>query len=171
MYQKLPDRCGTICARHGTNEHELFFIPSTEPIDHMHAVPYRNIHSSENESRCGMPRHAQCIPRHRTYRQISNISRTKSQYLNVSRLVLQLSSPNPLKPGARVENEDAVGVAPTGDAPTTSEWSTILLTTKVILILEVSVFCCNLVPNEYTQVRLSRFPFSVKQPIRIRVNT
>ena len=36
-----------------------------------------------------------------------------------------------------VENEDVVGAAPTGDAPTTSEWSTILLPTKVHSILEV----------------------------------
>ena len=36
-----------------------------------------------------------------------------------------------------VENEDVVGAAPTGDAPTTSEWSTILLPTEVRLILEV----------------------------------
>ena len=36
-----------------------------------------------------------------------------------------------------VENEDVVGAAPTGDAPTTSEWSTVLLPTKVQLILEV----------------------------------
>ena len=35
-----------------------------------------------------------------------------------------------------VENEDVVGAAPTDDAPTTSEWSTILLPTKVRLILE-----------------------------------
>ena len=33
-------------------------------------------------------------------------------------------------------NEDAVGAAPTGDAPTTSEWSTISLPTQVRLILE-----------------------------------
>ena len=35
------------------------------------------------------------------YCEISNISRTKSQYLNDSRLVLQLSLPNPLKPGVK----------------------------------------------------------------------
>ena len=35
-----------------------------------------------------------------------------------------------------VDNEDVVGAAPTGDAPTTSELSTILLQTKVRLILE-----------------------------------
>ena len=36
-----------------------------------------------------------------------------------------------------VENEDVVWAAPTGGAPTTSELSTILLPTKVRLILEV----------------------------------
>ena len=36
-----------------------------------------------------------------TYRQSSNISRTKFQNLNVSRLVLQLYLPNPLKPGVK----------------------------------------------------------------------
>ena len=34
------------------------------------------------------------------YRQFSNISRTKSSNLNVSRLVLQLSLPDPLNPDA-----------------------------------------------------------------------
>ena len=48
---------------------------------------------------------------------ISNISRIKSQNLNVSHFVLQLSLLNPLKSG----DEDAVGAAPTGDAPITSE--------------------------------------------------
>ena len=71
------------------------------------------------------------------YRQISNISCTKSQIWNDSRLVLPLSLLNPLKPGVEVENEDVVGVAPTGDAPTTSEWSMILLPAKVRFILEV----------------------------------
>ena len=36
-----------------------------------------------------------------------------------------------------VKNEDALGAAPTGDAPITSEWSRILSPTKVRLILEV----------------------------------
>ena len=39
-----------------------------------------------------------------------------------------------------VENEDVVGAAPTGDAPTTSEWSTSLLSTKLCLILEVWLY-------------------------------
>ena len=61
------------------------------------------------------------------YRKISNIRRTKSPNLNVSRLVLQLSLPIPMKPGVKT---------PKGDAPTTSGWSIILLPTKVRLILE-----------------------------------
>ena len=68
------------------------------------------------------------------YRQISNIRCAKSQNLTVSPLILQLSLYNALKPG-RVENEDVVAAAPTGDAPTTSEWSTILMSTKVQLML------------------------------------
>ena len=51
------------------------------------------------------------------FHQTSNISGSKSQNWNVSRLVLQLSLPNPLKP-----SEDVVGAAPKGDALPTSEW-------------------------------------------------
>ena len=36
------------------------------------------------------------------YRQVSNIRRTQSKNTNVSRLVLQLSLPNPLKPGVKL---------------------------------------------------------------------
>ena len=39
--------------------------------------------------------------------------------------------------GYQVKNDDVVGAASTGDVPTTSEWSTSLLPTKVRLILEV----------------------------------
>ena len=35
------------------------------------------------------------------YRKISNIRSTKSPNLNVSRLVVQLSLPNPMKPGVK----------------------------------------------------------------------
>ena len=69
-------------------------------------------------------------------RQISNISRTKFQNLNVSCLALQLSLFNPLTPEFQVENEGIVGAVLTGDAPTTSEWWTILLATNGCLILE-----------------------------------
>ena len=73
-------------------------------------------------------------------RKISGISCTKSQNLHVSRLVLQLSLPKPLKPGVKSsmnDHSDVVGASPVSAAPTTSEWSTILLHTKVQLILEV----------------------------------
>ena len=60
----------------------------------------------------------------------SNIRRIKSQNISASCLVLQLFLPNPLKP-------HVVGAAPAGAAPTTSEWSTNLLPTKVRLILEI----------------------------------
>ena len=67
-----------------------------------------------------------------TYRQISNISRTYTPNFNVSRLVLQFRCPSYwCQALSRV-----VGAAPRGDAPTTSEWSTILLPTKVRLILD-----------------------------------
>ena len=58
--------------------------------------------------------------------------------LNVSQLVLQgFFSAQSIEARCLVKNEDVVGAVPAGDAPTTSEWSTILLPTKVHLILEV----------------------------------
>ena len=45
-----------------------------------------------------------------------------------------------LEARCQAENEDVVGAAPTGDAPTTSDWSKISLPTKVRLILEVLRF-------------------------------
>ena len=71
------------------------------------------------------------------YRQVSDIRRTKSQHLKDSHTVLRLSLLKSLEDIYEVDNEDVVGAAPTGDAPTTSEWSTILLSAKVRLILEV----------------------------------
>ena len=58
------------------------------------------------------------------YRKISNIRRGKSRNLKDSRLGLQLSA-QCIEAKCVVENEDVVGAAPTGDASTTSEWSTI----------------------------------------------
>ena len=73
-------------------------------------------------------------------RQTSNITCSKSKNLNASRLVLQFTLPSTLKSveaGCYSEIEDVVGAAPTGDAPTTSEWSTILLPIKARPILKV----------------------------------
>ena len=60
------------------------------------------------------------------YRQTSNISPTKFQNLNVARLVLLCAI-----------YEDVFAAAPSRDAPTTSEWLTMLFPTKVWLISEV----------------------------------
>ena len=59
--------------------------------------------------------------------QTSNVRHTKSQILNVSCLVFELSLLNPL----------TLSVKSTGDVSNSSEWSTMLLPTKVRLILEV----------------------------------
>ena len=65
-----------------------------------------------------------------SYTKTSNIRHTKSQHLNISRLVLQFF-PNLMKPGVKSS------MSPVSAAPTTSKWSTILLPIKVCLILEV----------------------------------
>ena len=58
------------------------------------------------------------------YCQTFSIRHTKSQHLSS-------------EARCYLENAGVVGAAPIGDAPTTSEWSTILLPTKVRLELEV----------------------------------
>ena len=78
-------------------------------------VPSRSSQRASNVENLSMSRNHH-------YRKTSSIIRTKSQSLNGSCILVQLSSLNP---------------APTGDAPTTSELSTILLPTKVRLILEI----------------------------------
>ena len=49
-----------------------------------------------------------------------------------------------------VESEDVVGAAPTGDAPTTSEWSTILLPSKVHLILGILQYSLSIISQHLT---------------------
>ena len=83
---------------------------------------------------CNLSIVGSCIYVHE-YHQISNISCTESQYLNVSRLTLQLTLCNLLKPG--VQNEYVVGAVLTSAAPTTFQWSTVLLPTNLQLILEI----------------------------------
>ena len=43
----------------------------------------------------------QCLSHIDFYRQTANVSHTKYQHLNVSRLLLQLSLPNPVKPSVK----------------------------------------------------------------------
>ena len=74
------------------------------------------------------------------YRKFSNIRRTRSQNLNVSHLILQLFLCNILKPGAIYWSQVLGGYRPICVPPATSEWSTIVLPTKVWLILEVWLY-------------------------------
>ena len=60
---------------------------------------------------------------------------TKSQNLNVSRLAVVLSQSFAARCQCAIE--DVVEAVPTDNAPTTSEWSTSLLHTKMRLILDV----------------------------------
>ena len=72
------------------------------------------------------------------YGQTSSMKRTKSQYLNVSRLVLQLSLLNPLKSGVRSRMKMLLEQHRQAMLPlTTSWWSTRLFYTKLRLTLEV----------------------------------
>ena len=56
------------------------------------------IHSDVGQGFKDLKDSKQDSTQHFIYRQIFDIRRTKSQDLNVSRLVLRLSLPNPLKP-------------------------------------------------------------------------
>ena len=58
-----------------------------------------------------------------------------------------------------LENEDVVGAAPTGDVPTTSELSTILLSTKVRLILEVLWYYDIRIERHVDQIIWEAFPY------------
>ena len=75
------------------------------------------------------------------------------QNLNVSRLVFAVVFVRYTEARCWVENEDVVGAAPTGDDPTTSEWSTIVLPPKVQLILEVwqyvTIYCLSNMRHHY----------------------
>ena len=55
------------------------------------------------------------------YHKVSNIRRTKFQNISDSRTVLHVVFAQSIEAMYQVENEDVVGAAPTGDAPTTSE--------------------------------------------------
>ena len=71
------------------------------------------------------------------YRQASNMSHTESQNLMFLASSCSFVFAKSIEARCLAENKDIVGAAPTGDALTTSEWSPILLTTKLRLILEV----------------------------------
>ena len=58
------------------------------------------------------------------YRQVFNIRCTESQNLKCFSFWLAVVFVQYIKARCEAENEDVVGAAPTGEAPTTSEWST-----------------------------------------------
>ena len=70
------------------------------------------------------------------YRKISNIWRKKITKFKCSSPHLAVVLAQAIDARHWVENEDVVGAAPTGDAPTTFEWSTNLSPPKVRIILE-----------------------------------
>ena len=59
------------------------------------------------------------------YRKIYNIRCTKSQKLKWFSSRLAVVFAQSIEARCQVENEDIIGAAPTGAAPTISEWSTI----------------------------------------------
>ena len=60
-------------------------------------IPHSTVHGKMSELIIAM----QCGPVPIHTRKISNIRRTKSETLNDYRLVVQLSLPNPMKPGVK----------------------------------------------------------------------
>ena len=70
------------------------------------------------------------------YRQTYDIMHTEPKQWNVPRLVLQLFLVQSSEARSEVENENTAEAAPWGVVPTTSEWSTSLLPTKVRLLIK-----------------------------------
>ena len=64
---------------------------------------------------------------------------------------------------AVVKNEDVVGAAPAGDAPTTSEWSTSLLPTKMRLILQIWQYLFHFIIEQWQQICNFVYIFSCDQ--------
>ena len=80
---------------------------------------------------------------HFIYHQISNYMMCQIPKLKCFSSPLVVVFAQSAEARCKVENEEVVGAAPTGDAPTTSGWSTILFTIKVQLILEIGQYVLN----------------------------
>ena len=65
-----------------------------------------------------------CFSDHHQTSNTRRIRHTKFQKLSVSRLALWLSFAQTIVANCSIENVDVVETAPTGDSPTTYEWST-----------------------------------------------
>ena len=73
----------------GPVKRKIFFLMMLSCYMQYCVIPYRVLTASD------------CTDAPITYRQVSNIRRTKSQLLKVPRTVLRLSLPNPLKPDVK----------------------------------------------------------------------
>ena len=71
------------------------------------------------------------------YRKISNIRQHQISKLKFSSSRHDVVFVQYIETSCQIGNKDVVGAAPTGGAPTASDWSKILMPTKVRLILEV----------------------------------
>ena len=92
--------------------------------------------------------------------------RTKSRNLTVFRHTFVFAQYIEAK--CWVDNEDVVGAVPAGDGPTTSEYSTMLLLTKVRLILEISWYFIIIALATYHVARATYTAFTDIFHVRIR---
>ena len=103
-----------------------YCVPIQQEMDHSLYSPYQVVFS-----------YIALIEGDKCYdRQICNIRRAKFPKVKCFSSRLAVVSAKSIEARCLFENEDVVGAA-TGDAPTTSEWRTILLPTRVHFILQV----------------------------------
>ena len=75
-------------------------------------------------------------PDNQVYRKLSNIRYTKYKQLKWLSSPVAVVLAQSIEARCLVENEGVFGAAPTGDAPTSCEWSTSILPAKMRVILE-----------------------------------
>ena len=114
----------------------MFFILSSTPVLAF-SIDVVFILSIRVHWKAQVRRRIKNIPFDIKYRQVSDISCNKSPKLKCFSSRLAVVIAQSIEARCQVENEDVVGGAPKVYAPTTSEWPTILLPSKVRLILEV----------------------------------
>ena len=84
---KLGQSCGTLSVN--------YYYPGVCGCDSYHSIHWGLLQDPKSSQYPSWKSHL-------TYRKISNIRRTKYPNLNVSHLALQLSLPNPMKPGVKL---------------------------------------------------------------------
>ena len=103
----MRNGCVTTCMNSNSNSNSNYFISLKEYGNHVNQhLSYNIVNNFSITEQIGDP---STMIHHRyrrattmsIYRQVSNISRTKSQHLKDSRTVLRPSLPNPLKPDVK----------------------------------------------------------------------